>query len=92
MKFDGKENLRQILREAGYSCLESAVASHCIFLHQNTVMQTQNRNLFRIVRDFRSRGNRGKVILYDCGSGIVMADDNDGPANAFRWAVAEFDA
>lgn len=88
MRYDGKEKLRQVLFDARYPSLEAAVAKHALFLHPDTVRQTENRNLFRIVRDESSK--RGQIVPYAFGSGKVLLDDNNGPASAFEWAISGF--
>lgn len=50
------------------------------------VEKTNNINLFRIIRNFSQRGN---IIPYDDQHRLVMACDNTGPQNAFKWAIGD---
>jgi hypothetical protein len=88
MRIDGKEKLKRVLHDAGYDSLVAAVAKHALFLHPDTVKQTTNKNLFRVVRAESSR--RGQIVRYDSGPGDVLLDDNNSPANVFRWAIEDF--
>lgn len=79
--FDGKSILEDVARKAGFSNLLMLVARYTLFTHPNIVKQTNNENIFRIVRDFK---NRGKILNYD--GTMLMACDNTGPQHAFEWS------
>ncbi|MBY0515364.1 MAG: hypothetical protein K2P81_00545 [Bacteriovoracaceae bacterium] len=82
MKIDGHEMLRKVLLEkAGYLSLSEAIAEMTVFMHPDTVSQTNNQNIFKIIRDAPKRGTISNDGL--------MYDDNNGPARAFEWAINE---
>ena len=87
MDFDGREELRQVLYDAGLKSVSAAVAKYTLFLHPETVKQSKNRNLFRAIRDFP---NRGRILPYNDEIGKIVADDNNAPANTFRWMIPGF--
>ena len=79
---DGRSCLVDVLKRAGYSTTTEAVAQYAVFLHPDTVAQTQARNLFMVVRNHRERGNPCEK------DGIfVMQCDNDSPTRGFLWSA-----
>lgn len=79
-EFDGKKELLKLAKIAGLS-KEQLVAEHTLFTHPKTVLKTQNKNLFSIIRDQK---NRGKILNIKGVS--LMACDNTGPQHAFEWS------
>lgn len=79
--FNGKLILEEIARNAGFSSLSMLVARYTLFTHPDIVKQTNNENLFQIIRDGK---NRGMISNYD--GKMLMACDNTGPQHAFEWA------
>lgn len=79
---DGKEILKELIHRAGYSSILEVVAEHTLFTHPETVKQTGNHNLFRIIRNAHLRGN---IVDYEDGK-KVMYCDNEGPNRAFVWS------
>lgn len=79
---DGKKALKKIISDSLYGSLEQAVASLALFSNPDTVKQTKNRNVFRVIRNFQ---NRGKYADYGDGK-RVLEDDNKAPTDAFIWA------
>lgn len=84
-QFDGKKELLNVARKAGYKDVSQLVASFTLFTHPETVSKTKNKNLFNIVRD---SPNRGKIIEIEGRK--VMACDNTGPQHAFLWSNGNF--
>jgi hypothetical protein len=75
--------LTKTLVRAQYGSVAEAVAEHTVFLHPDTVAQTEGKPLFRLVRDPPRRGSIGEL---DDGT-RVMFDDNTGPTLGFLWAA-----
>ena len=63
------------------------VAKYTVFLHPDTVKQTNGEALFRIART-RDSARRGHIIDRPDGS-KVMVDDNTSPTLAFKWAAQQ---
>ena len=81
MKINGHAALTKVLLErAGYKSLSQAIAEMAIFPHPDTVKQTKNNNLFQIIRSASFRGQIENGIMFD---------DNNSPARAFEWSLAE---
>lgn len=76
---DGRKALEQILRSSCYGSLPQTVASLTAFSHPQTVAQTKNQNVFRMVRDMERRSSQDD-------SAQVVYDDNAGPHMAFTVA------
>lgn len=76
--YNGYEALKHVL-ELSYGSVSQAVASLTLFSHPSTVAQTNNKALFRIIRDMQKRGD----ILPD--KQVVLCD-NSSPQNAILWA------
>ncbi|MGI9017083.1 MAG: hypothetical protein ACR2HR_08275 [Euzebya sp.] len=79
---DGEEVLRDLALNAGYASLPALLASHTIFLHPETVRQTNGKAVFPVVRDSARRGQRGDVN----GTAVVFCD-NTTPTSTFLWAA-----
>ena len=77
--FDGERVLEEIIKSSSYKTPSQALASLTKSSHPQTVAQTNNENLFRVVRLFTERGNAHS-------SGEAMCDDNTSPRDAFLWA------
>ena len=82
---NGVDALASVLRRAGYESPMHAVAAHTIFLHPDTVRQTDGAALFRIARDDRRRGQ----ITVNANGMSLLHDDNTSPTNAFCWAAGQ---
>lgn len=80
---DGTAALAETLRLAGWRSVESAVAAHTVFLHPDTVRQTEGRALFPVVRDPNRRGQFGSLP----DGRQVLFDDNATPTDAFLWSA-----
>jgi len=80
--FNGNSILRDLTKQAGYPSLAHLVAKHTLFTHPDTVKQTHNQNLFRIIRN---ASRRGEMVDYSDGK-KVMYCDNEGPNRAFVWS------
>jgi hypothetical protein len=80
---DGIGALSSMVARAGFPTVEAAVAAHTLFLHPDTVAQTNGQPLFRTVRDPAHRGAFG--ILSDGTE--IMFDDNTTPTLAFLWSA-----
>ena len=91
--FDGRSVLQDILQTSVYETIPQAVASLTKFSHPATVAQTNNCNIFRVIRwsntgEVDDNGNaikRGGYVAYG-ENGRVMLDDNESPTSAFVWA------
>lgn len=83
---DGVEALEDVLGRAGHRKL-GVVAKYTVFLHPETVAQTNGEALFRIART-RDSARRGCTIERPDGS-KVMVDDNTSPTLAFKWAAQQ---
>lgn len=92
-RFDGRNVLRDILQTSVYGTISQAVASLTKFSHPATVAQTDNCNVFQVIRwsntgDLDNNGKaikRGGYVAYG-ENGRVMLDDNESPTSAFVWA------
>ncbi len=73
---DGRKTLDQILRSSCYGSLLQTVASLTVFSHPQTVAQTENQNVFRMVRNMKLRSQTDDTEK-------VVYDDNAGPHMAF---------
>lgn len=82
---DGVDALAAVLRRAGYASPMHAVAAHTVFLHPDTVVQTDGAALFPVVRDF---GRRGQLSM-DANGTQLLLDDNKSPTLAFCWAARQ---
>lgn len=82
MDFNGKNLLFELAKRAGYNDKFELVAAHTLFVHPKTVDETNNKNLFRVIRDFP---NRGKIINYNGKE--LMCCDNTGPQHAIEWSI-----
>lgn len=80
---NGRRLLERFVEAAGYPNVESAAAAHTVFLHPDTVAQTNGRAVFPAVRDPGRRGTFGELE----GFGPVLYDDNTTPTAAFLWAA-----
>ena len=83
--FDGRTALAHVIEQSQYGSVVQAVASLTAFTHPQTVAQTGNRNVFRVVR-LRQMSERGTFAEVAGCDGRVMLDDNRAPAVAFEWA------
>jgi hypothetical protein len=79
---DGVKALTEMLTKAGYGSIVEAVAAHALFLHPDTVAQTNGQAVFPIVRDMHNRGKLSTV-----GNRPVLLDDNTSATLAFLWAA-----
>lgn len=79
---DGVRALTVVLTKAGYGSTVEAVAAHALFLHPDTVAQTNGRAVFPVVRDMHNRGKFSTV-----GHRPVLLDDNTSATLAFLWAA-----
>lgn len=79
--FDGERAFDHLVKESEYRSFPQLVASLTVFSHQDTVRQTDNKNLFRIVR----RKEFSEIGTWDEET-RVMRDDNSGAIDAFRWS------
>lgn len=72
---DGRKALREILQSSSYGSFLQTVASLTAFSHPQTVAQTKNQNLFRMVRNMkrRSEPDDAKKVVYDDNAGPHMA-------------------
>ncbi len=91
-RFNGKSALQDILQSSVFGTTAQAVASLTKFSHPDTVSQTNNQNIFRVIRwfnkDVDDQGKslkRGDLMPYHA-NGCVMLDDNESPTSAFVWA------
>lgn len=80
---DGREALEGVLRRAGRTVL-AAVAEQTVFLHPETVEQTNGEALFPIARDPARRG-----CIVELDGRRLMMDDNTSPTLAFEWAAQQ---
>ena len=83
MIYDGRDELIQILNRAGFATKEAAIAELTLFAHPNTVAESDNKAIFRVIRNFNSRGK----IIPHMNNTQAMACDNTAPQDVFRWAV-----
>jgi hypothetical protein len=72
---DGREALKEILSSSSYGSFLQTVASLTAFSHPQTVEQTKNQNLFRMVRNMnrRSEPDDADKVVYDDNAGPHMA-------------------
>jgi hypothetical protein len=73
---NGRKALEEILRSSCYGSFLQTVASLTAFSHPQTVAQTTNQNVFRMVRDMKRRSQADDVNK-------VVYDDNAGPQMVF---------
>lgn len=85
-EFDGKVLLHDLIKKAGYTSVSELVAEKTLFTHPDTVKQTNNQNIFRVIRDL---SRRGKIVDWNDGK-KVMCCDNEGPNRAFVWSNGDF--
>ena len=79
---DGARVLAQLVERAGEGDVVQLLAKHTLFLHPDTVAQTQGQHLFPVVRNVSAmRGQRATL-----GGVDVMYCDNATPTHAFLWA------
>lgn len=79
---DGVAVLERFVTQAGYRSIVEAVAMHTVFLHPDTVRQTDGEPLFPVVRNpFR----RGEIEQLPDATNVLL-DDNTSPTLAFLWA------
>lgn len=76
-------DLQRVLARAGYASVVSAVATHTLFLHPDTVAQAAGQAIFPVVRDPTRRG----VFDESDGGRRIMYDDNITPTRCFLWAA-----
>lgn len=77
---DGVSALDEVLKRANYDSIFQAVAAHTVFLHPQTVSQSNGLAIFPVVRDQKRAG------VIDLKNGI-MYDDNSTPTLTFLWAA-----
>jgi len=78
LDLDGYEAIKYVL-ERTYGSVSQAIAKLTLLSHPETVKQTDNKALFRVIRSFDQRGKHfEKEQLMYC--------DNTSPTLVFRWA------
>jgi len=82
--FDGKKALNAVIKTSDYHTVKQAIASLTCFTHPETVGQTQNKSLFKIIR-CQNNSDREKFLLED-NQKTFMFDDNTSPTDTFLWA------
>ena len=82
---DGRGALRDVLRRAGYPSVLHALAEHTVFLHPDTVKQTNGDPVFRVIRG-PGAAARGRIVQVEDGHS-AMLDDNSAPTDAFLWSA-----
>lgn len=82
--FKGSDAFSHILATSEYRDKLQTIASLTLFSHPQTVQQTNNQNLFRVIR-CRSISDRGTYSDYT-DSGQVMLDDNMAAIETFNWS------
>ena len=82
---DGVKAFEDVLDRAGYSRILHAVAAHTVFLHPETVAQTNGEALFPVIRT-RNMDARGDIVEQPDGRRVLL-DDNTSPQLAFQWAA-----
>lgn len=72
---DGRKALQELLCSSCYGSFLQAVASLTAFSHPQTVAQTKNENMFRLVRNMgrRSQPDDSDKVVYDDNAGPHMA-------------------
>lgn len=80
---DGLDALERLVRKAGHSSVLAAVAANTLFLHPETVRQTDGQPLFWTIRD---PVNRRSVGTLPDGRRVYL-DDNQSPTLAFLWSA-----
>lgn len=78
--FDGHAALESLIAASPYGSVLQAVASLSVFSHPETVRQTGNRPVIRVVRN---AARRGEIIEID-GQRVGL-DDNKAPTDVFMW-------
>lgn len=84
--FHGKQILDNLIKKLGYPALSHLVAEHVLFTHPDTVKQTNNKNLFRVIRN---GSKRGEIVDWN-DNNKVMCCDNEGPNRALVWSNGDF--
>lgn len=84
MWMDGYRLLEAVLQTSDFGSPEQAVASLTKFTHPDTVKQTQNLSVFRVIR-CKAASERGSFRNWADGV-RVMLDDNTAPTDTFLWA------
>lgn len=79
----GYQALAGLLLAAGYPSILHAVAKNVVFIHPDTVAQTEMKPMFPVIRN---KELRATTTVLDSGA-EVMYDDNYTPTKAFVWAA-----
>ena len=79
---DGVRALAHFAERAGYPSVIALVAENTLFLHPETVAQTEGKPLFPVIRDPM---RRGELATLADGSRVLL-DDNTSPTLAFLWS------
>jgi hypothetical protein len=79
---DGMAILGATLERAGFGSTLDAVAANTLFLHPDTVAQTQGQPVFPVIRN---PNRRGELTVVEDRQ--VMFDDNTTPTLAFLWSA-----
>ncbi|MFT7419819.1 MAG: hypothetical protein ACI9QN_000737 [Arcticibacterium sp.] len=74
---DGKKALYEVLESSKYGSVAQAVASLTLFTHPETLKPLKNRNIFRVARNAKRRGEIDDNYMYD---------DNHIAQDVFLWA------
>lgn len=82
---DGRRDLLELLRLAGIPSFEDAIARFALFAHPETVIQTRNKAMFRVIR--RPSSQRGEIFTDPSNGQSVMACDNQTPTLTFQIAT-----
>jgi hypothetical protein len=82
---DGSRALDEVLRRAGYPSVLHAVAEHTVFLHPDTVTQTNGEPVLPVIRAPLNTPRRR--IVETAEGRRLWADDNGPPTYAFLWAA-----
>jgi hypothetical protein len=80
---DGLDALERLVRRAGFPSVMAAVAANTLFLHPDTVRQTNGHPLFWTIRDPVNRRSIGTLA----DGRRVYLDDNQSPTLAFLWSA-----
>jgi hypothetical protein len=83
-QLNGRYALVSVIEQSEYRSLAQAVASLTALAHPQTVAQTDNRNVFRVILRGQQRDVGTFAEVPSC-DGRVMLDDNRSPAVAFEW-------
>lgn len=82
MVADGVNALTEVLTTASSGSTAEAVAAHTLFLHPDTVAQTEGQAVFPVVRDMHKWGRYAEVRDRQ-----VLLDDNTSATLAFLWSA-----